>query len=386
MSSPASPHFPEEDPPRAEAPGEAIDDGRGRVYPCSQCGADLQFSIGQQSLACPYCGHVQEIALPETEIEEHDYDAMIAHLEDLHLEGFNEAAEVEGVHEVRCGGCGANVVFEGTLTSSSCPYCATPLQREQVHNAQIRVKVDAVLPFLVTHERAATNLRNWVKSLWFAPNDFKKQSIEGKFHGCYYPYYTFDADTFTIWSGSRGDHYYVTVQHGKTTTQERRTRWTSVDGRFDKPFDDVLVLALQDERSALLEQLEPWPLEKVQPFTPQLLAGMFARSYDIPLKEGFQRGRQRMDAAIRAEVIRRIGGDEQRISSQKSRYSAVTFKHLLLPVWLLAYQYRNKTFRLTVNAATGEVQGERPYSWIKITLFVLMIASLIVGGFLLFRG
>jgi hypothetical protein len=40
-------------------------------------------------------------------------------------------------------------------------------------------------------------------------------------------------------------------------------------------------------------------------------------------------------------------------------------------VWLSAYRYNNKVFQFIINARTGEVQGERPYSAGKITLAVI---------------
>ena len=86
---------------------------------------------------------------------------------------------------------------------------------------------------------------------------------------------------------------------------------------------------------------------------------------------GFIEAKTRIDAAIRADVRRRIGGDKQRIHSINSHYDAITFKHLLLPTWLMAYRYNDKPFQIIINAGTGEVQGQRPYSWIKITLAVL---------------
>ena len=61
----------------------------------------------------------------------------------------------------------------------------------------------------------------------------------------------------------------------------------------------------------------------------------------------------------------------QRIHSIDTRHDAVTYKHLLLPVWMLAYRYAKKSYQVVVNAGTGEVQGDRPWSWIKITLAVL---------------
>lgn len=385
MAPSESPQFPDEV-SAEEQTGEAIDAGRGRIYPCDQCGADLEFSIGQQSLQCAYCGFVKSIELPETEIVENDYLAALRRLEEQKASGA-EAAEVQDVHEIRCQGCGANVVFQGTLTSTTCPYCATPLQRDRVHNARARIRVDAVVPFLVPYERAAANLRTWVQSLWFAPNEFKREGANGKFQGCYLPFYTFDAQTFTRWSGQRGDYYYETIQKANNQTETvRRTRWTSTWGEFDKPIDDVLVLALEDDRRNLIQSLEPWPLAKAQPFTLQFLSGYFARTYDVALEDGFRRGKERMDAAIQQEIIRRIGGNEQRVTGRNSSYNDITYKHLLLPVWLLAYRYKQKTYRVTVNAATGEVQGERPYSWVKITLFVLMWVIIAAALFFFFQS
>lgn len=382
MSETETPIFEDNVTGSTQTVGEQIDAGRGRIFPCEQCGADLEFSIGQQSLTCPYCGHVKELAKSAEEIRENDYHAMLARLQELR-EGGAEQQSTLGDHEIRCSSCGANVVFQGTLTSSTCPYCASPLQRDDVHKAETRIPVDAVLPFLVPRERAAENLRQWVRTRWFAPNDFKRDGANGKFNGCYLPYFTFDSATFTRYEGQRGDHYWVTVQHGKETRQERRTRWTFASGAFDRFFDDVLTVALKDEHNPLLEALEPWPLGKCVPFTPEVLAGLFARTYDIPLEAAFQHAKQRIDSAIHSDICQRIGGDEQRVTSQKTAYNAVTFKHVLLPVWLLAYRYKGRPYRVTVNAATGEVNGERPYSWIKITLFVLMCIGIALSVFAL---
>lgn len=383
---PESPLFPEDAVGTTERTGEAIDNGRGRIFPCKKCGADLQFSIGQQSLQCPYCGSTEELQPAViTELHERDLDAMLERLQEWHNSGTSDQQAI-GDHEVRCAGCGANVVFQGTLTSSSCPYCASPLQRDKVHDAQSRIHVDGVLPFLVPEARASANLRNWIQSLWFAPNEFKKRGANGKFNGVYLPYFTFDALTFTRWSGQRGDHYYVTVGSGKDERRERRTSWTWVSGEFQRFFDDVLVMAVRGMNMKLVQDLEPWPLGKCLPFNPEVLAGLYARTYDVELPECFEEGRKRVREALNADVRSRIGGDEQQISDMKVQLSAVTFKHILLPVWLLAYKYQDKTYQVMINAATGEVQGERPWSWVKITLAILAATAVVGTVFLLSQG
>lgn len=360
------------------AAGQEIDAGKGRIFPCDQCGADLEFSIGQQSLQCPYCGAVKRLEIPpDEEIVEQDLEAMLVRLRELKARGETDGLAT-GEHRVRCESCGADVVFQGTLTSTTCPYCASPLQRDKIHDAPRRIAAQGVLPFLVPHERAAANLRAWVQSLWFAPNEFKRQGIDGKFSGVYLPYFTFDAMTFTRYDGQRGDYYWETVTYGKETRRERRTRWTFVSGQFQRFFDDVLVVAVRGQNPELLQALEPWPLGKCVPFRQELLAGFFSRTYDIELDECFREARRRMESAITSEVRHRIGGDEQSISSQKTAYSALSFKHLLLPVWLLAYRYRDKPYRVAVNAATGEVVGQRPYSWVKITFAALSALAIVV--------
>ncbi len=365
---------PSEPLPAFSTPGQAIDDGRGRIFPCEECGADVTFHIGSQALKCPYCGHVKQIQLdPDAEIREQDFEAIVARAE-AHHEA--DRHDEEGQCEVRCASCGGTVVFVGTLTSSTCPYCASPIQREKIHAATHRIPVDGVMPFMVDHEHARRQLAEWVRSRWFAPNAFLKQGINGNFNGVYLPYWTFDTLTFNAWSGERGDAYYVTVGTGNQQRRERRVRWSSSSGRFQRFFDDVTIPATRGLDLQRLVDLEPWPFKKMMPFTQQVLAGFMARTYDMPLRDGFKAAKERVDAAIASEVRRRIGGDEQRVWSIKSRYDAVTFKHLLLPVWLMTYRFHEKPYRVYINAATGEVQGDRPYSWGKISLAVL--AALVV--------
>jgi hypothetical protein len=116
-----------------------------------------------------------------------------------------------------------------------------------------------------------------------------------------------------------------------------------------------------------------------------VLAGHFARTYEVELEEGFALAKKIMEAAIHSETKRRIGGDEQRVHSINSRFDAITFKHLLLPLWLLVYRYKDKSYRVFINAGTGEVQGERPYSWVKILFAVLAGLAVATGIFALTR-
>ena len=90
------------------------------------------------------------------------------------------------------------------------------------------------------------------------------------------------------------------------------------------------------------------------------------------------------DLSDLSDVKYDIGGDDQRIGQVNTQVSDVTFKHVLLPVWLAAYKYRGNTYRFVVNGRTGRVQGERPYSTWKIAFAVLAGAILaVIAGFVI---
>jgi len=364
--------------------GQSIDEGKGRIFPCSSCGADFEFHIGVQRLKCPFCGFEQSISIAEGEaVVEQDLESMLARLKEIRK---SKSAAPSEIQQVRCESCAALVQFHGTLTSDFCPYCGSPIQRSGVHQANDRVSVDGVLPFLVDPPQARAQLSAWLKSRWFLPGDLKKTGISERFHGVYLPYWTFDALTANRYRGERGEDYFVTVGSGKSRRTERRTRWYPASGSFQRFFDDVLTTACSGFSRELMQKLEPWPLRSCQPFRQEILAGFFARTYDLELEHGFADARERIVAAITSEVRRRIGGDRQRVYAVDTRYDALSYKHLLLPVWLLAYRYRRKSYELLVNAATGEVQGQRPYSLVKIFLLVIFLALCVLAFVLVARG
>jgi DNA-directed RNA polymerase subunit RPC12/RpoP len=352
------------------------DDGDTREFPCEQCGANLTFAIGEQRLKCPYCGHDKELALPDDrDIEEQDFHAALAALSRRATERGTAVAD----KEVTCDDCGGSVLFTDNLTSTSCTYCGAPIQRENVHDAPSRIPPDGVLPFMVERQRAKASVRDWVKSRWFAPNAFKAQGAHGRFDGVYLPYWTYDAMTFSRYRGERGEHYYVTETDSQGNEKRvRKTRWYPASGSFSRFFDDVLIAASKRMPQGLLEQLEPWPFDRLLPFTTDVMAGYLAQTYEVNLDDGWDRARGQIDTALRREAKRRIGGDEQRVHSVRTRYNGIAFKHLLLPVWLMSYRFKEKTYRVGVNACTGEVIGERPWSALKIALAVVAVA-IVVG-------
>ncbi len=157
----------------------------------------------------------------------------------------------------------------------------------------------------------------------------------------------------------------------------QRTRWYPASGNVSRWFDDILIPATRSLAPERLRALEPWDLADMKSYEPAYLSGYKAQRYQVDLAEGFERAKELAAAAIHEDVRRDIGGDVQSIDNVSTHYSAITFKHLLLPVYVGAYRFNQKVYQVVVNGRTGEVQGERPYSFWKIFFFVLTLLALV---------
>ena len=347
-------------------------------YPCASCGADLRFAPGQERLVCDYCGHVQEIpqavSRGGTGLQELPLAAAL---------GADVASfETEEHRTLHCPNCGASIEMDGPEHAVQCPFCATPVVTDT--GAKRLLKPQGLVPFAITEAEARAALGRWLGSLWFAPSGFAQYARKGRrMTGIYTPFWTFDAATETRYSGARGDYWYETrsVQvmvdgRAETRTEEvRHTRWTPVSGRVARVFDDVLIYAARSLPPAYVQGLAPWDLAGVTEYRPDYLAGFSAEGYTVELAEGHHLAQAEMIRVIQSDVRRDIGGDEQRIGHLDPSFAAETFKHILLPVWTAAYKYRGRSFRFVVNAQTGKVQGDRPWSaWKIATAVVLAIA------------
>mgnify|MGYP001806500899 CR=1 FL=1 len=340
---------------------------------CQSCGALLKFKPGTRHLACEYCGAQNEIAQPDVEgkIEE-------TPLEDFLANNFDKEDQIE-VATVKCDGCHAISSFDPKTSSDKCPFCASPLVIQSGTTSSMH-KPQYVLPFGIDETKARQHFATWLKSLWFAPNDLKHYADRaGKLSGMYLPYWTFDCSTDTSYTGQRGEHYYVTenyttIENGKSvnrTRQVQKTRWYPASGHVNNVFDDLLIEATTSLKKDKLRALEPWDMKNLVEYNDKYLSGFRTETYQVEIRTAYQQAKQRMEPIIEQSIRQDIGGDTQMIHFTNSTYKDPTFKHILMPVWISAYRFNNKLYQFLINARTGEVQGDRPYSAVKITFAIL---------------
>ena len=346
-------------------------------FPCTTCGADLRFDPGDDQLVCDHCGSTEPIDhgpwQRATAVQEQDFRRAV--------EAGLGTAEMEEARTSTCPNCAAQIEFDDAVHSTECPYCATPVVTDTGTARQIKPK--GVLPFMLEEAEARGAMTRWLGSLWFAPGGLMEYARKGRqMNGVYTPCWTFDAETESDYRGQRGTVYYEkrrVTRNGKTeTVRVQKVRWKPARGRVARFFDDVLIVASTALPEKFRQVLVHWDLTRLEPYQPEYLAGFRAEAYTIELKDAYFEAREIMDRQILRDVRFDIGGDKQRVDDIQTRVSDVTFKHILVPVWVAAYKYRGKSFRFVVNGQTGQVSGERPWSAWKI--FFAVLAALILAA------
>jgi hypothetical protein len=333
-------------------------------------------------MVCPYCEAKLDIAAPQEGSPKQDYAAYAAvpHTAVSQLPPF----------DVACRNCGT--AQQVTALAGRCPSCRSPLVVTDDLGGQLK-SPDGVVPFVVDKNAAAAAFKEWTSSRWFAPSALKKVGSTESMNGSYLPHWGFDDHTTTDYTGQRGDHYYTTEtyttqQNGQTVTNTRQvqhTSWSRVGGRVSRDFVDVMATGVSSPDAEVLEKLGPWSTGTATGYQSEYVAGFDSPRYDIDPATGFASAKQEMASVIHDDCCADIGGDEQRVDQLDTTDRDVLFRLLLLPLWIATYIAAGKTFHVYVNANTGEVIGERPYSAAKITAAILLALSALAAAYLLYR-
>lgn len=356
------------------------------AFPCSSCGAKLSFSPGSKTLKCPYCSTTNDIPDSNEGVEELDLQTWLAKQEAEH--------ETHEQEHIKCSNCGGEQTLAANLFATACTFCGSPLTSKSY--AQRQIKPKSLVPFKITKLQAQEKWREWIRGLWFAPTKLKQfAQSDGGIKGLYVPYWTFDAQTYTNYTGLRGvDHqesYETTDSKGERSTETRtRTDWTNVSGNVSYFHNDVLVAASAslatggDKTNTLANDFRTWNTMELVPYQDEYITGFQAEAYQVGLKDAFGMGKQKIDNRVERLVCSDIGGDHQRITSLNTQYSELTFKHILLPMWVSAYMFNGKTYRFLVNGQSGEVVGENPTSGWKVFFLVAGVLAVVLILFAVF--
>ncbi|RMH44288.1 MAG: hypothetical protein D6689_02790 [Deltaproteobacteria bacterium] len=355
-------------------------DTRAEAFRCPTCDAELTFDAASQALRCAHCDATVEIQATDGEgdqsIVEYDLES-----------GLAVAERGLGVDRraARCGECGAVVTYEGTVAATRCDFCGSAQVLDQTANRRA-IRPESLVPFQVDRDRAIGAFARWLGRLWFRPSDLTRRASTVELMGVYVPYWAFDARVHSQWTAQAGTYYWDTERYTTTdaggrrvtrTRRVRKVRWRWTRGERTDRYDDLLVCGSRGLPEALADRLEPFDTRQLVPYRAEYLAGWRAEEYAVDLNDAWALAVSRMESSQRARCARDVPGDTYRFLRVRNEFFDERFKHVLLPVWVAAYRYRDRVYRFLVNGQTGEVVGAAPWSAWKISgVVALAIAAI----------
>jgi hypothetical protein len=317
---------------------------------CPACGAQAEWNPTKQKLVCPFCGTESpyQFDRDQGKVSELDLVRTLRELPD------DERGWLTARRTVQCQSCRAVMVFDPARVGQNCEFCASPAL-VPYDEVKAPIRPQGVLPFRIDASQIRDSIRSWWRSKWFAPGKLSRTALVDTLRSLYIPYWTFDAHVHCPWQAEAGYHYYVPVTghdaKGRPVTRmERRTRWEPAAG---------VVVA----------------------YDTAFLSGHVVEHYQVVLLDAAQRAQEQMHAKLEQLCAAQVPGDTYRNLDIDPRYSGRTFKHVLVPIWLLTYTYGAKVYNVIANGYTGRIAGRYPLSVWKV---VLAIAVAIIAALIFF--
>ncbi|MCQ2387443.1 MAG: hypothetical protein MJ066_03230 [Clostridia bacterium] len=344
-----------------------------RLVKCSGCGANMKFDPDRQLLVCEHCGSTKDFKV--------DKNADELNL----LDGIEEdRVWKDNKNEVfLCSNCGAKVLFNKGETSIVCPFCGTA--HVQKTDELIGIKPNALLPFSFGIEKALERCKEWARKRAFAPRKFKRNLQTENLRGVYTPCFTFDSHTKTIYDGKIGITHTRTVGSGKNQRVETWTEWKHIHGTYYDNFDDILITAGEKFDQKKLDKTSPFDTNSSKPFEEKYMLGFVSYSYDSEITDCWQKAKNKMDAVIKKSILSKYVYDKISYFNASTEHEGVTYKYVMLPVYVGNFSYSKKLYNFYMNGTNGKIYGKSPKSPFKLLLTIFGGIALAILIALIFR-
>ncbi|MBI2975497.1 MAG: hypothetical protein HYY33_00940 [Chloroflexi bacterium] len=337
------------------APAEPEEAQSRQAFECPRCGGEMQFGTAISDLKCARCGYVQAV----DDVKVKDSDRLL----DLTLATRMGHVWAEAQRRYACGQCGAATIFPAGQTSIECPFCGSLSLIAAPEDAGL-VSPDSIVLMGVDAGQARKIMLRWLGSGFFTPDDLKKLAHGKGMRPAYVPFWVFEATLNGKWRAE------AAVESG------RYTRWEPRTGEHILFYSNQLRLAAKALPADLAKQAEPFDLSKLVEYKPEYLAGWPAVTYDISLADASLAARETMLADAKRQLgYKAAPGQEVRNLEMWGDFGGVAYRLALLPLWVGAYHYQGRQYRVLVNGQTQEVVGDKPVDALKIVLAAVGVAA-----------
>lgn len=367
------------------------------TYLCPDCMAYLRYDGKEKAWVCDYCEGrftMAELEQRGAQTKEDDYEIKTrAEAEEnqadvsYHYEE-NVAQGEEDLSHMRayiCPSCGGEIVTDDVTAATFCVFCGNPTILPNELKGEYRPA--AIVPFETDKEDAKKAFLHLCKGKKLLPKGYTSEQRLEKITGVYVPFWLFDCKA--------AFDYHATGEN-VTTWTDTRLMYTKTDlyhihraGRME--FENIPLDASEKMRDDLMDALEPFHLEKKQPFDMGYLSGFLAEKYTYQPKDLYERMTERITPGVENKAAEGKGG-YQRVYGVKCHtdFSSDKQTYMLLPVWMLVSKYQGKDYLFAMNGQTGKIVGELPLSgsqtakWFFLIFFICFILTgilaLVVGG------
>ncbi len=316
-------------------------------------------------MVCTYCGYYEKPQAKLVGKGAEEFEFKVETLERL-AQGWGEERQ-----ELSCQSCGASVTLPAGRLTVTCPFCGSnKVIHQQASQTVLRPKF--VLPFKIEAQASRKIATEWLGSSWMTPAALQQSARMHDFTPLYLPFWTFDSRCRARWKAEVG---YTTTERyydGKQWRTRTVTRWRWESGNVDLTFDDLPIVGTERLSQKHLNAIKQYDLSELREYDPSFLAGILAKIYDVPLETAWERGREQMREATKQGCLAQTSTRLVRNFSMQMDFSDESWRYVLLPVYLTAYQYENKPFQVLINGQTGAISGQRPVDWQKVWLVIAL--------------
>ncbi len=343
------------------------------TYSCPNCGAGLSFDPEKQNFSCEFClSEFTEAELAESGAEQKARE--------------KEAQDREycdSLNTYHCQSCGAEVVADATTAADLCAYCHNPVVLSGKLEGQMRP--DKVIPFQYDKAEAEKKFMAYCQKKWFLPKDFFAREQADKIAGIYFPFWVTDADA--------DGHYDATATRVRTwrrgDTQYTETSNFVIRRGGNIHFEDIVSSAIDEADKEMLEGILPYPSDSMIDFSMPYLSGFVAKKRNIERAALTDEVRGRMKSYSDTLLRGTISGYTTVVpTNSQLQVRQSHWEYTLMPIWMLTYLRRGKTYTFAMNGHTGKIYGKLPISLPKLSaLFAGVFAGLsallfVLGGLL----
>ena len=341
------------------------------VTKCPACGANMVFRSETGKLYCEHCGTEKEIVSKNS--EELYFERLLS----------EDKTWSQESHIFRCENCGAMEVLDKNEIAKACPFCGTTniVATQELPG----IRPNAVVPFKLEKKEAGKRVKEWIRKRIFAPQKFRKSAKPEEIKGVYTPAFSFDTKTESDYFAVLGKYYYRTRRVNGRTVRERYIRYFNVSGHYSSFFDDVLIQASGRITQKSLDKLQPFNTNQSLQYSKEYLSGFTASLNEKSGLECWEEAKKVIDSRLQAAILAGYSYDVVSSFRISTSCSDITFKYLLLPVYVGHCNWHKKLYNFFVNGFNGKVTGKAPVSPLKVGILVVLGIAVIVGLYFLFR-